>query len=221
MNALSFENLTRTFGGRRVLDGASGRAEKGKVIGLLGRNGEGKTTLFKVLLDLLAAYSGEAEVLGLRPDGSGEIRQLAGFVPERPAFHSFMTAAEALALRASVFRNWNPGRAAALCKRLGIKFINYPNAGSPTDWITGMNQAINRKADLIILQLREKVRSLQLARQAEPGAVTGGDGAEAVSALVNLGYKPAEAERAVQGASAAGSTPLPELIRDALRRLAS
>jgi len=78
-----------------------------------------------------------------------------------------------------------------------------------------------KKADLIILQLREKVRSLQLARQAEPGAVTGGDGAEAVSALVNLGYKPAEAERAVQGASAAGSTPLPELIRDALRRLAS
>jgi Holliday junction DNA helicase RuvA len=78
-----------------------------------------------------------------------------------------------------------------------------------------------KKADLIILQLREKVRSLQLVRQAEPGAVTGGDGAEAVSALVNLGYKPAEAERAVQGASAAGSTPLPELIRDALRRLAS
>jgi len=78
-----------------------------------------------------------------------------------------------------------------------------------------------KKADLIILQLREKVRSLQLARQAEPGAVTGGDGAEAVSALVNLGYKPAEAERAVQGAWAAGSTPLPELIRDALRRLAS
>lgn len=78
-----------------------------------------------------------------------------------------------------------------------------------------------KKADLIILQLREKVRALQLVRQAEPGAVTGGDGAEAVSALVNLGYKPAEAERAVQGASAAGSTPLPELIRDALRRLAS
>ncbi len=48
-----------------------------------------------------------------------------------------------------------------------------------------------------------------------------GDGAEAVSALVNLGYKPAEAERAVQHAAAAGSTPLPELIREALRRLAS
>ncbi len=78
-----------------------------------------------------------------------------------------------------------------------------------------------KKADLIVLQLREKVRSLQLVRRAEPGAPVGGDGAEAVSALVNLGYKPAEAERAVQGASAGGSPPLPELIREALRRLAS
>jgi holliday junction DNA helicase RuvA len=78
-----------------------------------------------------------------------------------------------------------------------------------------------KKADLIVLQLREKVRSLQFVRRADPGTAAGGDGAEAVSALVNLGYKPAEAERAVQSAAAAGSNPLPELIREALRRLAS
>lgn len=120
MNALSFRNVTRVFGGRRVLDGASGCAEQGKVIGLLGRNGEGKTTLFKVLLDLLAADSGEAEVLGLRPDGSGAIRQAAGYIPERPSYHSFMNVEEALGLRASLFRNWNRGRAANLCKRLGL-----------------------------------------------------------------------------------------------------
>jgi Holliday junction DNA helicase RuvA len=78
-----------------------------------------------------------------------------------------------------------------------------------------------KKADLIVLQLREKVRSLQFVRHADPGMPAGGDGAEAVSALVNLGYKPAEAEHAVQSAAAAGSIPLPELIREALRRLAS
>ena len=93
MNALTFHQVVRTLGGRRVLDGASGAAEKGKVIGLLGRNGEGKTTLFKILLDLLAADSGEVEVLGLRPDGSGRVRQLTGYIPERPSFHSFITVA--------------------------------------------------------------------------------------------------------------------------------
>lgn len=120
MRALSFENLTRSFGGRRALDGATGAAEEGKVIGLLARNGEGKTTLFRILLDLLAADSGEAEVLGMRPDGSGRIRQAVGYVPERPAFHSFMTVADVLALRAKLFRKWDAARAAALCRRLGL-----------------------------------------------------------------------------------------------------
>lgn len=41
---------------------------------------------------------------------------------------------------------------AALAKRLGINFVNFPNPGTPTDWINGMNQAISRKVDLIILQ---------------------------------------------------------------------
>jgi len=78
-----------------------------------------------------------------------------------------------------------------------------------------------KKADLIVLQLREKVRALQTTRRVEPGVTVAGDGVEAISALVNLGYKPQEAERAVKSAEQAGSAPLPELIREALRRLAS
>jgi len=78
-----------------------------------------------------------------------------------------------------------------------------------------------KKADLIVLQLREKVRALALEQRADDGARIGGDGVEAISALVNLGYKQAEAERAVKRAEEAGSAPLAELIREALRRLAS
>lgn len=120
MNALSFHGVTRSFAGRKALDGASATAETGKVIGLLGRNGEGKTTLFHVLLDMLAADCGEIDVLGLRPDGSGEIRQRVGHVPERPAFHAHMTAGEVLDLRASLFRRWDAARAAGLAERLGL-----------------------------------------------------------------------------------------------------
>jgi len=77
-----------------------------------------------------------------------------------------------------------------------------------------------KKADLMVLQLREKVGLLRGVRQA---SVTrrGGDGAEAVSALVNLGYKQSEAERAVAGAEQGGASALAEIIREALRRLAS
>jgi Holliday junction DNA helicase RuvA len=78
-----------------------------------------------------------------------------------------------------------------------------------------------KKADLMVLQLREKVRVLRSLRHTAADRRGGGDGAEAVSALVNLGYKQAEAERAVKGVEQAGAVPLAELVREALRRLAS
>lgn len=79
-----------------------------------------------------------------------------------------------------------------------------------------------KKAELMILQLREKVRVLQQSRAATETAVRpGGDAAEAVSALVNLGYKQHEAERAVAVAEQSGTRALADLIREALRRLAT
>ena len=79
-----------------------------------------------------------------------------------------------------------------------------------------------KKADLMVLQLRDKVKQLQQGRAASTTAPrSGGDAAEAVSALVNLGYKQHEAERAVGRAEQAGIDALPDLIREALRRLAS
>jgi Holliday junction DNA helicase RuvA len=78
-----------------------------------------------------------------------------------------------------------------------------------------------KKAELLVFQLRDKVRLLRSVRQAAVVSQRGGDGAEAVSALVNLGYKQAEAERAVAGAEQAGPQPLEDVIREALRRLAS
>jgi len=80
-----------------------------------------------------------------------------------------------------------------------------------------------KKADLMILQLREKVRALQQGRTASASAAprVGGDAGEAVSALVNLGYKQHEAERAVARAEEGATRALPDLIREALRRLAT
>jgi ABC-2 type transport system ATP-binding protein len=120
LNPIILESVTRSFDGRRVLDGLTVRAEAGKVIGLLGRNGEGKTTLFQVLLDLLAPDAGRVEVLGDRVDGSGAIRRRVGFVPERPAYHGFMTVGQVLALRSRLFPAWSAERAEALCRRLAL-----------------------------------------------------------------------------------------------------
>ncbi len=119
--ALIMEDVVRSFDGRPVLRGVSGRVEAGKVVGLLGRNGEGKSTLLSILLDMLEPDSGRFEVLGRAPSGDGEIRQFVGFVPERPVFHDFMSVAEVLSFRSRFFRRWNPARAGALAKRLGLE----------------------------------------------------------------------------------------------------
>jgi ABC-2 type transport system ATP-binding protein len=118
--AIVLTDVRRSFGNQAVLRGVTASAAPGKVIGLLGRNGEGKTTLFKILLDMLAADSGSVQVLGQSPDGSGSLRQSVGYVPERPAFHGFMTVGEVFAFRSRLFRNWHAQKAAKLMKDLGL-----------------------------------------------------------------------------------------------------
>lgn len=118
--AVRLEGVTRAFGRKAVLRGVTGSIGRGRVVGLLGRNGEGKTTLFQILLDLLAADSGEIEVLGLRPDGSGRIRQRVGYVPERPVFHESMSVQGVLDFRSRFFEGWRMARAWSLAKQLEL-----------------------------------------------------------------------------------------------------
>lgn len=106
-HAIVMNDLRKHFGGHAVLNGVSGAIEEGKVVGLLGRNGEGKTTLFRILLDILSADSGSASMMGEPPDGSGSIRRKVGYVPERPAFHEFWSVEQALKFRAGLFPTWD------------------------------------------------------------------------------------------------------------------
>ena len=117
---LSARGLGKSFGGRKVLASLDLEAAEWEVVGILGRNGSGKTTLFKILLDLIAADSGSVTALGLSPDGSGKLRGLIGYVPEKPSFHGFMTVEDALAFRAGFFPGWDADKAAELCKRLEL-----------------------------------------------------------------------------------------------------
>ena len=118
--AVACHGLLKNFGRKEVLRGLDLAAAEGEVIGILGRNGSGKTTLFKVLLDLLAPDAGGVSVLGLTPDGSGALRGLIGYVPEKPSFHGFMTVEETLAFRAAFFPGWDKAKAAQLCKTLEL-----------------------------------------------------------------------------------------------------
>ena len=62
--SLVIENIQKSYGGRRVVDGVSFNVEKGEVVGLLGRNGAGKTTSFDMVLGLVKPERGNITLDG-------------------------------------------------------------------------------------------------------------------------------------------------------------
>lgn len=78
-----------------------------------------------------------------------------------------------------------------------------------------------KTAERLVVELRDKIKLVKGARDADDGRRATALEAESVSALVNLGYRRAEAERAVKAACAAGATAIEAVIRSALKRLSA
>ena len=101
--ALSFKGVTKTYSrshlGRttytRGVEDLNLEVRLGEAFGLLGLNGSGKTTAFKLALGLLKATDGQIAILGLSPCDPKAYSQI-GFLPELPYFYSFLTPEEAL-----------------------------------------------------------------------------------------------------------------------------
>jgi ABC-2 type transport system ATP-binding protein len=90
--ALEIENLTKRFGEKTAVDGLTLRLEAGSFLGLLGRNGAGKSTTLKMVTGLLKPTEGSIRILGL--DLASEdlaIRRLIGVMPEEMALLEYLT----------------------------------------------------------------------------------------------------------------------------------
>lgn len=95
MNAIEVKNLTKKFKASTVLDNVNIAFEKGKVHGLIGRNGSGKTMLMKCICGIVPPTSGEIIVNEKRigkdvdiPKNVGVIIETPGFIPNYSAFNN-------------------------------------------------------------------------------------------------------------------------------------
>ena len=75
---LELTNIKKTFGEKVALDIDNYVVNYGEVIGLVGNNGAGKTTMFRVILDLIKPDNGEVSIDGINPAQSEEWKQFTG-----------------------------------------------------------------------------------------------------------------------------------------------
>ncbi len=98
---IEVENLIKRYSGHTAVSGVSFAVERGEIVGLLGENGAGKSTILRILSCFLPATSGMVKVAGYdvfsQPD---EVRRRIGYMPENNPLHRDMRVREYLRFRA-------------------------------------------------------------------------------------------------------------------------
>lgn len=119
--ALHFEQVTRRFGKKTAVDRLDLKVEPGSILGLVGRNGSGKTTSLCLAYGLLYADEGSIRVLGLDPQRDGlELRTRVSLLAEESSLYPWMTVREILDFGAAMHPNWDAQLAADVCDRLNL-----------------------------------------------------------------------------------------------------
>jgi ABC-2 type transport system ATP-binding protein len=117
--------LSCTYGARLALDGATFSVSRGEIFALLGPNGGGKTTLFRILATLMRPTSGSFRVDGLDADRDARaVRSRLGVVFQAPSLDRKLTVRENLALQGALYALKGPilsTRTAELLRTFGLE----------------------------------------------------------------------------------------------------
>ena len=104
MNAIEIENISKQFGKVKALDDVCLEVKEGECFGLIGPDGAGKTTLFRILTTLLSPDSGKASVNGFDVKRDYlEIRKCVGYMPGRFSLYQDLSVEENLEFFAALF----------------------------------------------------------------------------------------------------------------------
>ncbi|MBI5712670.1 MAG: ATP-binding cassette domain-containing protein, partial [Chloroflexi bacterium] len=96
-NAIQVQNLQKSFGDNKAVQGVSFDVQEGEIFSLLGPNGAGKTTTISMLCCLLRPDDGDALIMGhpIRREATG-VKSVLGVVPQEIALYEDLTARENL-----------------------------------------------------------------------------------------------------------------------------
>lgn len=144
MELVKCNNLCKEFDKKQILDNINLSIPKGKIIGLLGKNGMGKTTLIKLINDLLTPTSGEILINGEKPGVNS--KKIISYLPERTYLDKSMKVSQIITFFEEFYENFNKEKAIKLLKDLDLDI----NAK-----IGKMSKGMQEKLQLILVMSRD------------------------------------------------------------------
>ena len=144
MELVKCNNLCKEFDNKKILKDVNLTISKGKIIGLLGKNGMGKTTFLKLINDLLTPTSGEVLINGEKPNINS--KKVISYLPERTYLDKSMKVSQIITFFDEFYDNFNKEKAIKLLKDLDLD-INSK--------VRKMSKGMQEKLQLILVMSRE------------------------------------------------------------------
>ncbi len=144
MELVECKNLCKTFDEKQILENINLTIPRGKIIGLLGKNGTGKTTLIKLMNDLLTPSSGEVLINGKKP--GVESKKVISYLPERTYLDKSMKVSQVITFFEEFYDNFNKEKAIKLLKDLNLEL---------NQRISQMSKGMQEKLQLILVMSRD------------------------------------------------------------------
>ena len=143
MNLVEIKNLSKKFENKEVLKDINLTIPKGKIIGLLGKNGVGKTTLIKLINDLLTPTTGEILIKGNKV--GVESKKIISYLPERTYLNKQMKVSEVISYFEDFYDDFDRKKAEKLLKDLDLD-INQN--------LSKMSKGMQEKVQLVLVMSR-------------------------------------------------------------------
>ena len=144
MELVKCNNLCKSFDNKIILKDVNLSIQKGRIVGLLGKNGMGKTTLIKLINDLLTPTSGEVLINSETPNVNS--KRVISYLPERTYLDKSMKVSQIITFFEEFYDNFNKEKAIKLLKDLDLDI----NAK-----INKMSKGMQEKLQLILVMSRE------------------------------------------------------------------
>ena len=150
MELLECIHLCKKFDDKLILDDVNLKVPRGKIVGLLGKNGTGKSTLIKLINDLLTPTSGEVLINGANP--SVESKKIISYLPERTYLDKGMLVKDVIKFFEEFYDDFDSLKAYELLEKLDLdKNMKLTKMSKGMQEKVQLILVMSRKADLYIL----------------------------------------------------------------------